>query len=184
PFLRALQTAAPIATTLGVPLRVEPGMGEWLNGEWFDQVPTLFPSAAVDWHCEQLDRDYRSPATIRCPETWADMLPRTAQTIRRLSESGQSFVAVGHGASVVGMIAALRGVEAEYDAPAPPVAGVSRFVRTGQAWRMNLFADTAHLDGGAAGRAWARLTRSRGTALLPPEESATSGWAPGHGRVA
>ncbi len=38
PFLRCVQTASAIASRLGgVPLRVEPGLSEWLNPSWFPE---------------------------------------------------------------------------------------------------------------------------------------------------
>ncbi len=41
PFLRVLQTAAPLARALGVSIRIEPGLGEWLNPVWMKAQPKL-----------------------------------------------------------------------------------------------------------------------------------------------
>jgi len=39
PFLRALQTAVPLARMTGLPILVEPGFCEWLNPAWFAKAP-------------------------------------------------------------------------------------------------------------------------------------------------
>lgn len=169
PFLRALQTATPIADATGAPLRIDAGLGEWLRDIWFEQTPVLFPEAKVDWRCDRLERDYCSPARLAWPESWSAAMARTGEAIRRLAATGENLIAVGHGASVIGMLAGLRGVTPEYDAPAPPLASLFKLVRADDAWRLVLEADTTHVDGGDAGRAWAAMTRQRGTDLLPAQ---------------
>jgi broad specificity phosphatase PhoE len=58
PFLRALQTAAPAAKLLGVPVRIEPGFGEWLSPEFFSVPPRLLSLAEAAAVCPTLDAGY------------------------------------------------------------------------------------------------------------------------------
>ncbi len=144
PFLRALQTAAPIARATGAPLRIEPGICEWLNSEWFTCVPEVLPNAKVNWTCEHLDTEYRSPDEMRFPETWEQLAERAARTIRRLAATGQNLVLIGHGSSVIGTVAALLGRVAEDGPPAPPTS-LYKLVRYDDQWKLELEADTSHL---------------------------------------
>ena len=49
PYLRTVQTAHHVATTTGHGVLLEPGLGEWLNDDWFDDVPnTRAPTALAD----------------------------------------------------------------------------------------------------------------------------------------
>ena len=146
PFLRALETAAPLAVRTGAPLRIEPGVGEWLQAEWFATMPEMLPGDQVACIAERWDRTYRSPSQLCCPETWEQMASRAADTIHRLAATGENFVLVGHGASVYGTVAALLGRVAENLDPIPP-ASVYKIVRRGDQWDAELEADASHLAG-------------------------------------
>ena len=37
PFLRTVQTAHAVSETIGVPVKVEAGLSEWLNAEWMTE---------------------------------------------------------------------------------------------------------------------------------------------------
>lgn len=41
PFYRTVQTANQVAQELGLPMKIEPGLGEYLNEDWFDHKPKL-----------------------------------------------------------------------------------------------------------------------------------------------
>ena len=144
PFLRAVQTAAPIAEIAGNPIRIEPGFGEWMLPMWFESVPELLPEAEVGWSCSSLDTSYVSPFLMRCPEVWEEMIRRTGETIRRVAADGCNLVVVGHGASVIGSVAGLLGIDQEHTPP-PPIACLYRLARNGDDWRVELDADTGHL---------------------------------------
>lgn len=136
PFLRAVQTAAPIAKVAGCALRVEPGLAEWLKSDWFDGVPAL---------TLQLDPSFESPVILSYPETWDDVMARSRETVARLTEDRENVVLVGHGASVAGCVAALLGERSD-ESPPPPIASVYKFTRNGGPWEPVLLAETSHLS--------------------------------------
>ena len=145
PFIRAVQTAAPIAEAAGCALRIEPGLAEWLNRDWFDCVPTLAPQLDPDGFEGEIDLSFVSPVVLTYPESWDAVMARTLETVTRLAESRENFVLVGHGASVLGCAAALLGTPTP-EVPPPPIASVYKFTRNGGPWEPQLLADTAHLS--------------------------------------
>ena len=65
PFLRCMQTAAAVARARGLPIRVEPGLGELLNERWFPNGHPVDVSMSDDWLAEAvgeqlIDREYAS----------------------------------------------------------------------------------------------------------------------------
>ena len=146
PFLRAVQTAAAVAAAVDAPIRLEPGLGEWLRKDWFDGVPVLMPAVDTGFACDHMDWTYRSPWTMSWPEQWEDVMVRIDETMRRLLAAGDSFVLVGHGATVIGSAAVIMGGEAPHDPPPPPTTSLSRFDRRADRWRAAFEADTAHLE--------------------------------------
>ena len=144
PFLRAIQTAAPIAKAARCTLCIEPGLAEWLNVEWFDGVPTLAPQIEPRGFDGLIDRSYQSPVVLTYPETWDQLLVRSRDTVTRLAQSRENIVLVGHGASVHGCAIELLGSTTWGDLP--PIASVFRFTRTGHGWDPVLLADTSHLS--------------------------------------
>ncbi len=146
PFLRTVQTAHPIAEALDVPLRLDAGAGEWLHPEWFDGVPPLLPHVELDERFERLDLSYQSPP-MRYPELWRDCCRRAAAAAHRLVAGGDDLVVIGHGASVKGMVAALRGLDPGDDSSPTPITGLFKLVRhAGETrWHAELEADTSHV---------------------------------------
>lgn len=59
PFLRALQTADAIAAALDLPIRVEPGLAEWLNPVWMKRAPHLPSAAEAHQLFPRVDRSYQ-----------------------------------------------------------------------------------------------------------------------------
>ncbi|TVR65400.1 MAG: histidine phosphatase family protein, partial [Spirochaetaceae bacterium] len=145
PFIRAVQTAAPIAKAAGCALRIEPGLAEWLNRDWFDGVPALAPQLDPDGFEGEIDLSFVSPVVLTYPETWDAVMYRTLETVTRLAENRENVVLVGHGASVLGCVAALLGASTP-EAPPPPIASVYKFTRNGGPWEPELLADTSHLS--------------------------------------
>ncbi len=58
PFLRAVETAAPLAETLGLPIALEPGLSEWLNAAWFPREPSTLPLEDLARRFPCIDRAY------------------------------------------------------------------------------------------------------------------------------
>lgn len=152
PFLRTVQTATAVADAVDAPLRIEPGLCEWLQDVWFDGVPTLMPDVDLGWRCDRLDASYRSPMSMKYPETWDCVMTRTAEAIARLTATRENVMLVAHGASVIGCVAALLEGSTAHQPPTP-LACLYKLVRQGDGpWRAELIADVSHLDGLAAQR--------------------------------
>ncbi|MEI6033100.1 MAG: histidine phosphatase family protein [Verrucomicrobiae bacterium] len=101
PFLRALQTAAPASMKLGIPLRIEPGFGEWLNPEWFSSLPRLLSLREAAGVCPLVDVSYiplHSPAGLELDET-VEVRARVKIALEAILQRspGESFAVVAHG---------------------------------------------------------------------------------------
>ncbi|MDS0292563.1 histidine phosphatase family protein [Halogeometricum luteum] len=156
PFLRAVQTAAPVADAVGVPVRVEPGLGEHLDPERFDAHPELLGRAERVERFPRTDTDHRPLLEPTFPEDAADAERRIGETARRILDSADAdrVLFVGHRATVDGvahgLVGSAEGVEA-------PPCGVTEFARDGGEngeergtdWRVERSGDAAHLDGEA-----------------------------------
>jgi probable phosphomutase (TIGR03848 family) len=108
PLERAMETAAPIASALGVRVRTERGLNECDFGEW-----TGARLAALrrrrQWRAVQLQ-----PSTFRFPggESFTEMQTRMTAALDRLAERhhGERFVAVSHADPIKAAVAATAGV--------------------------------------------------------------------------
>jgi broad specificity phosphatase PhoE len=80
PFLRTVQTAIAVNQTLGVPLHLEPGLGEWLSADSFDRLPRLRPLAELKALHHQLD-DTRASSQLTWPETREQLQARVQATL-------------------------------------------------------------------------------------------------------
>ncbi len=94
PLERARETAAPIATALGLRASVERGLNECDFGGWTGKrLATL--ARRAEWR-----RVQQAPSTFRFPEgeSFAEMQQRVWSTLERLAERhrGQSVVCVSH----------------------------------------------------------------------------------------
>lgn len=103
PFLRTVQTAHEIAKVLHLPLKLEPGLSEWLNPEWMDAMPERLPPGILAQDYPIIDLNYQPCLMPTYPETREEMVARAGETARRLiARYGGNLLFVGHGASVVG----------------------------------------------------------------------------------
>lgn len=59
PFLRAVQTAAATSNRLHIPIRIEPGFSEFINPQWFQNVPELMSPAELEAVCPLIDSQYQ-----------------------------------------------------------------------------------------------------------------------------
>lgn len=108
PFLRCVETAAPLVERLGRRLYLEPGLSEWLNREWFPEAPALQPLDALAHRFPCVDTTYRPRGRARYGESGEEALRRSGDVARILAEEGEgTLVLVGHGASVRGALSGL-----------------------------------------------------------------------------
>jgi broad specificity phosphatase PhoE len=108
PLERTVETARPIARSLGLRVRVERGLLECDVGSWTGaRLSTL-----------RRRREWRSvqalPSSFRFPEgeSFAEMQARTLSTLDRLASrhAGETFVAVSHADPIRAAVAATAGV--------------------------------------------------------------------------
>ena len=148
PFLRAVQTAHEIADILELGVHLEPGLGEHLNPEWFPEPPELRPISELQKRFARLVVSHPLGAVPRYPETLASAHQRSADAVGRIAAHVNFPVLfVGHGASVSGAVLILSGENRETPCP---LTGLFALRLVGPTWKVELRADTAHLDGARA----------------------------------
>ncbi len=108
PLERAVETAKPIASKLGVRVRVEKGLLECDFGDWTGKSLRLL-ARRREWRTVQL-----LPGSFRFPggESFAEMQMRMVDALDRLGERhrGAAFVAVSHADPIKAAVAATAGV--------------------------------------------------------------------------
>jgi len=144
PFLRTVQTAAAIAEALGLPIRLEPGLGEWLHPEWMPAAPARLSPVALAAQFP-IDLNYVSPATALYPETEADLLTRTAATAQRLAARPENQLWVGHERSVFGAICGLVPTVPPFTVPLCSLSHLQSGGDAGDRWQVLTLMDTTHL---------------------------------------
>lgn len=147
PFLRCLQTAAPLAEKLCVPLSVEEAL--WEVGQTDLELPPVETR-----ECPHIDIDYVSTFRPNPAEVFPqDCLFRCVHIVKNIIEgrfNKQNLVLVTHAAAVIGIVAAMLQSDVEAVAPAAP-AGIFKLTRrqlsegTWSAWEAVLQSDVSHL---------------------------------------
>jgi len=151
PFLRAVETAHHAAEALNDPLFLEPGLGEWLNEDWFETPPN---TRSVPTLADRFPRIDPSHATCRepaFPESKHRALARLGATAKCLIEryADETLLLVGHGVTVQGVLHGLVG--SDVPDPGCPLASLTKVVGDGDTWTIELRNDTSHLENGARG---------------------------------
>lgn len=148
PFLRALQTAAPVAIAQNLPLKIEAGLGEWLNPAWMSAAPVLscaapFSTGGVHANCP-IDLDYRSPHQPQYPESESQMLQRAATTMDYLiSQYDGNLLVVAHKESLRGCAIALTGTEPTFSFE---VCAITVLRQQGDRWIYESINNIEHLS--------------------------------------
>lgn len=148
PFLRTVQTAHAVAEAMGESLWLEPGLGEWLNPDWFAESPTILPPERLADRFDRVDLTHSPCRTPTFPESRDAMFERigtAARCLVRRYDDADEMLIVGHGATVQGVLLGL--VEDDVPDAGCPLASVTKLVRRNGAWQIALRNDTAHLDG-------------------------------------
>lgn len=151
PFLRTIETANILARELGVRIRIEHGLCEWLNGEWFRFRPQVMSAQQAKERFPVIDTSYHSCTAPGFPETWEQCSHRCAKTAWALAEQHPtSILLVGHGASVVAAAQGLSGCDTPME---PWYCSLTKVVRMEKGWVLELNADVSHLTCGPGDRA-------------------------------
>lgn len=146
PFLRTVQTANEVAEILDLPLKIEPGLSEWLNPEWMPSMPEKLPLEVLHQQYPRIDLSHEIRGAIpEYPETAEQALKRSGETAKRLAEAfPEDILLVGHGASVLGATMGILSVTTEPEIKAA-LCCLVKIVRHEQEWIVELNGDTSHL---------------------------------------
>jgi broad specificity phosphatase PhoE len=144
PFLRTIQTASQVAEILDLPIKLEPGLSEWLNPEWMGHAPQLHSPEILKKNYPRIDWSYTSCVIPQYPERGEVMQQRTAETARQLATRfSNNILIIGHGASVLGTTVGLVGGDPKINAS---FCCLVKIVRDGDRWKLELAGDTSHLS--------------------------------------
>ena len=144
PFLRTVQTADRVAQILDLPIKIESGLGEWLNPDWMKSDPERLSIAVLQEQFPRIDLSYRSRITPHYPETSDRVIQRTGETARQLAaEFSDDILLVGHGASVE---AAAWGLLDRREPIKASLCCLVKLVRKEDKWILQLNGDTSHLS--------------------------------------
>ncbi len=119
PFLRALETAHPLAAALDAPLCIEPGLCEWLNPAWFSAPPRWMSVTDAAARFPRVDTGYEPalipefPELVETEHVFARVRRTLDLVLARHSSGNLAFFA--HGASlaqgIAGLIGGLEGID-------------------------------------------------------------------------
>ncbi len=119
PFLRALETAHPLAAAAGRPILIEPGFSEWLNPAWFASPPRWLPMPYVTTLFSSVDPAYQPLVVPGFPEhsETDEVFKRVGKTLdllfARYPEGNIAVFAHGSplGQAIAGLIGTLEGID-------------------------------------------------------------------------
>jgi broad specificity phosphatase PhoE len=150
PFLRAVETAHHVADATDDPIVLEPGLGEWLNDDWFETAPNTLAPSTLAAQFERLvpqqpDGPCRQPTY---PESKHRALARLGATGQCLADrfAGETLLLVGHGITVLGVLRGLVGTDVPDSGC--PLASLTKGVQQDGTWTIPLRNDTSHLENG------------------------------------
>ncbi len=110
PFLRTIQTAAPLARRLQLPIWLEWGLCEWLCKEWTSELPQATPIDELKMNYPNLNFVDRSLVVPCYPETLEELDARIQIIADKLVQNNdRNILAIAHKGSVLGIVAALTG---------------------------------------------------------------------------
>jgi broad specificity phosphatase PhoE len=142
PFLRTVQTAHHVSQTLGAPIFLEPGFGEFLHEYSFERLPRLRSLAALRADYPQLGHGYEPCWTARYPENDQQMFQRAQQTLGAvLDKLPGTLLIVSHAATVCALALidpAVRSVEC-------PLCALFCLDHDGARFRLSLDCEVGHV---------------------------------------
>lgn len=110
PLIRAMQTATGIVEHLDLPIRVEPGLIEWLNPKWYDYSAGAYPLKTLA-QSYPVARDYEPLLRPRYPEQDEETSrARCTYVARQLAhEATGNILLISHGVCVLNIVEGLTG---------------------------------------------------------------------------
>jgi broad specificity phosphatase PhoE len=146
PFLRTVETAHLIAEAVSVPVKIEQGLCEWLNPDWFSELPRFQPPADLTRRFQRLDPSHESVVIPRYPETADEASARAGKAACLLADAyGGHMLLVSHGHSCMGMTLALMGQRCSLSIG---MCALVKIARQAGSSRLELAGDCSHLSGG------------------------------------
>lgn len=143
PFLRTIQTANEVAKILDLSIKIEAGLGEWLNPDWMENNPQIHSPEELKIAYPRIDWSYRSQLTPQYPEDELQLYSRCQKTAEILiKEFSQDILIVGHSLSVIGITKALVGKNAQINAS---LCCLVKIVKNKNKWELKLNGDISHL---------------------------------------
>jgi broad specificity phosphatase PhoE len=138
PFLRTVQTAEQVNATLGVPVFLEPGFGEWLSRDSFERMPRL---SALEREAPPYPL-LGAGAALAWPETSDQMRARVRHTLERLIEHlDGTLLVVTHAASAAAAVL----VDPRIARVECPLCALFCLERDADGWRLVLDAEVTHV---------------------------------------
>jgi len=147
PFLRAVQTANCIAEELDLEIKIEYGFSEWLNADWFDEIPQCIPMEELVKRFPRVNASYVSAIIPKFPENYGMAANRSGEAARIIADlyCESNLLFVGHGLSVHGIIA---GLFPEHPEISPGLCSLTKIVRLDNKVIMDINSDSSHLSSG------------------------------------
>lgn len=144
PFLRTLQTAAHIAEAIGLPIHVEPGLGEILPT--IREMPAILESSRRSQLFPSLGSEHEPLGTLHYPESEEVGHQRCADTVNALAERyrDQSILCVTHASPVVGIVRRLSAIDEKIRVPLCALFVLERANSGG--WTLVRSGDVSHLS--------------------------------------
>jgi broad specificity phosphatase PhoE len=140
--LRTVQNAHHANESLGVPIYLEPGFGEFLHPRSFDRAPRLRAIEHLRGDYPTLGDGYVAAWSQRYPETHAELVDRAQRALEALlPKLPGTLLVVSHAASVCAMAMIDRRVQALEC----PLCALFCLDHDGASWRLSLDADVAHV---------------------------------------
>ncbi|MEJ2032548.1 MAG: histidine phosphatase family protein [Deltaproteobacteria bacterium] len=146
PYLRAIHTAQLCAAGKNLPIKIEDGLGEFLEPAKFTAQPVLLSRKELARRFS-IDPSYRSIYEPEFPESKPVLLARCRTVIETiLARTSGNLLLVGHGASCKALIYTLLGRQLKLKVP---LCSLTQLVEENGAWHLRLNGDTSFLSGGA-----------------------------------
>ncbi|CAN8062101.1 unnamed protein product [Agarophyton chilense] len=98
PFFRTVQTANQVSNVTGLPIKVEPGLSEWLHPAWFPSTPTMLSVKALKQQFPSIDISHEPMLLPDYPETRDRVIWRSKRIAQLLaSKYSGNILLVAHG---------------------------------------------------------------------------------------